>query len=171
MDCSLLTIGAGWLIPVKRGSKLHISERFLPWQHAVGWTVVSAPFLGQSFRTVARKMEQGAETRRQMAAATGLLFVLTALQRPSFAGTCSHAVGVAVGAILLGPRVMTALGLVVSTFMSHTQCPRVGRRPGPLLRSERPGASREPSCVRIALWTRACPRSRYRGIGPRRGNS
>ena len=49
-----------------------------------------------------------------MAAATGLLFVLTALQRPSFAGTCSHAVGVAVGAILLGPRVMTALGLVVS---------------------------------------------------------
>ena len=97
---------------------MHISEGFLPWQHAAGWTAVSLPFVWQSFRTVTRKMEEGPETRLQLATSAGFLFVLTALKLPSFAGTCSHAVGVAFGAILLGPRVMTALALVVLLFQA-----------------------------------------------------
>jgi cobalt/nickel transport system permease protein len=97
---------------------LHISEGFLPWQHAVGWTLVSLPFVWHSLRTVSQRMEDGPESRLQLAAATGFLFVLTALKLPSFAGTCSHAVGVAFGAILLGPRVMTTLGLVVLLFQA-----------------------------------------------------
>jgi cobalt/nickel transport system permease protein len=99
-------------------SPLHISEGFLPWQHAAFWTAASLPFAWDSMRTMSRRMAEGPETRLHLAAATGFLFVLTALKLPSFGGTCSHAVGVAFGAILLGPRIMTALGVLVLLFQA-----------------------------------------------------
>jgi cobalt/nickel transport system permease protein len=97
---------------------LHVSEGFLPWQHAAFWTVVSLPFGWDSLRAVKRRIAEGPEARLHLAAATGFLFVLTALKLPSFGGTCSHAVGVAFGALLLGPRVMTALGVLVLLFQA-----------------------------------------------------
>ena len=84
---------------------MHISEGFLPWAHSLGWTVASTPFLIHSIRAVSRKLDESIETKLSLAAAAGFLFALSALKLPSFAGTCSHAVGVALGAILLGPRV------------------------------------------------------------------
>jgi cobalt/nickel transport system permease protein len=97
---------------------LHISEGFLPWQHAAFWTAASLPLAWDSFRAVHRRIAEGPEARLHLAAATGFLFVLTALKLPSFGGTCSHAVGVAFGAILLGPRVMMALGMLVLLFQA-----------------------------------------------------
>jgi cobalt/nickel transport system permease protein len=97
---------------------VHISEGFLPWQHSAFWTAVSIPFAWDGFRVVRQRMAEGGEARLHLAAATGFLFVLTALKLPSFGGTCSHAVGVAFGALLLGPRVMTALGMMVLLFQA-----------------------------------------------------
>ena len=97
---------------------MHISEGFLPWAHSLGWTAVSAPFLIHSVRAVSKRLDEGVETRLRLAAAAGFLFALSALKLPSFAGTCSHAVGVALGAILLGPSVMPALAFVVLTFQA-----------------------------------------------------
>lgn len=97
---------------------MHISEGFLPWQHAAFWTVVSLPFGWDSLRAVKCRIAEGPELRLHLAAATGFLFVLTALKLPSLGGTCSHAVGVAFGALLLGPRVMTALGVLVLLFQA-----------------------------------------------------
>jgi len=97
---------------------VHISEGFLPWAHSLGWTAVSAPFLIHSVRAVSKRLDEGVETRLRLAAAAGFLFALSALKLPSFAGTCSHAVGVALGAILLGPSVMPALAFVVLTFQA-----------------------------------------------------
>ena len=97
---------------------MHISEGFLPWAHSLGWTAVSTPFLIHSVRAVSKRLDEGVETRLRLAAAAGFLFALSALKLPSFAGTCSHAVGVALGAILLGPSVMPALAFVVLTFQA-----------------------------------------------------
>jgi len=99
-------------------NRLHISEGFLPWQHAAFWTAVSVPFAWDGMRAVRERLAAGQEARLHLAAATGFLFVLTALKLPSFGGTCSHAVGVAFGALLLGPRVMTALGVLVLLFQA-----------------------------------------------------
>ncbi len=97
---------------------LHISEGFLPWTHAAAWTAVSAPFLVHSVRRVSDRMSEGQNSRLRVAAAAGFLFALSALKLPSVAGSCSHAVGVALGAILLGPTVMPALSFVVLTFQA-----------------------------------------------------
>lgn len=59
-------------------------------------------------------MEEGPEARRRLAA--GWLFVLPALPGPSFAGTCSDAVGAAFGAVLPGPGVMTDGGVTTFRF-------------------------------------------------------
>jgi len=97
---------------------LHISEGFLPWTHAVGWTVASAPCLLYSLRCALVEMSAGPESRLRLAAAAGFLFTLSALKLPSFAGSCSHATGVALGAILIGPSVMPALAFVVLLFQA-----------------------------------------------------
>lgn len=97
---------------------MHISEGFLPWTHAVGWTAASAPFLVAGVRRSSLAMAEGPEARLRMAAAAGFLFALSALKLPSVAGSCSHAVGVGLGAILLGPAVMPALSFVVLAFQA-----------------------------------------------------
>ncbi len=97
---------------------MHISEGFLPWTHAAAWTVASAPMFLYGLRRVSRTMAEGQEARLRIAAAAGFLFALSALKLPSVSGSCSHAVGVALGAILLGPAVMPALCFVVLVFQA-----------------------------------------------------
>ncbi|MBM3787740.1 MAG: energy-coupling factor ABC transporter permease [Acidobacteria bacterium] len=97
---------------------MHISEGFLPWTHAAGWTLISAPCFVYSLRCASVEMAAGPEARLRLAAAAGFLFALSALKLPSFAGSCSHATGVALGAILIGPAVMPALAFVVLLFQA-----------------------------------------------------
>lgn len=97
---------------------MHISEGFLPWTHAAAWTAASAPFLIYGLRQASHAMAQGQDARLRVAAAAGFLFALSALKLPSVAGSCSHAVGVALGAILLGPSIMSALSFVVLAFQA-----------------------------------------------------
>lgn len=97
---------------------MHISEGFLPWAHSLAWTAASAPSLFYGVRRVSVVMAAGPEMRLRIAAAAGFLFALSALKLPSVAGSCSHAVGVALGAILLGPAIMTALSFVVLAFQA-----------------------------------------------------
>jgi cobalt/nickel transport system permease protein len=63
-------------------------------------------------------MSDGQDGRLRVAAAAGFLFALSAVKLPSVAGSCLHAVGVALGAILLGPAVMTAQSFVFLAFQA-----------------------------------------------------
>jgi cobalt/nickel transport system permease protein len=90
---------------------MHIGDGFLPLSHCAAWGCLAAPFLygaARRLRSPAFRLH-----RMELAAATGSVLLLTSLRLPSIAGSCSHPTGVALAAILLGPRVVPALVVVV----------------------------------------------------------
>jgi len=97
---------------------MHIMEGFLPIEHAVGWTAVSAPFLVWGLRAVGRRMREKPEQRMLIGVAAAFTFVLSALKIPSVTGSCSHPTGTGLGAVLFGPAAMVPLGTVVLLFQA-----------------------------------------------------
>jgi cobalt/nickel transport system permease protein len=100
---------------------MHIAEGYLPVSHCLFWTTGSLPFLAGAVRRL--KSPEVRERRMELAAAGGMMLLLTALKLPSLAGSSSHATGVALAAILFGPRLVSALALCVlvlqAVLMAH----------------------------------------------------
>ena len=82
---------------------MHIMEGFLPIEHAVGWTLASAPFVIYGLRAVRQRVHEQPEQRMLLGVAAAFAFVLSALKLPSVTGSCSHPTGTGLGAILLLP--------------------------------------------------------------------
>lgn len=97
---------------------MHIMEGFLPVAHAVGWTVVSAPFVMVGARRLKAVVAEHPEARLSLGAAGAFAFVLSALKMPSVTGSCSHPTGTGLGAITMGPAVMSVLGAIVLLFQA-----------------------------------------------------
>jgi cobalt/nickel transport system permease protein len=97
---------------------MHIAEGFLPPLHAAAWTVVALPFVVVGARRVTRLLREQPQLKLLLAAAGAFAFVISALKLPSVTGSCSHATGVGLGAILFGPAVMTVLGTIVLVFQA-----------------------------------------------------
>lgn len=95
---------------------MHIMEGFLPAGHALGWTVLSAPFVVAGALSLRRILRDHPEARLTLAAAGAFTFVLSALKLPSVTGSCSHPTGTGLGAIAFGPSVMALIGTVVLLF-------------------------------------------------------
>ncbi len=95
---------------------MHIMEGFLPAEHALAWTLVSAPFVVAGARRLKRIVAEHPEARLQLAAAGGFTFVLSALKLPSVTGSCSHPTGTSLGAMMFGPSVMAIMGTIVLLF-------------------------------------------------------
>ena len=97
---------------------MHIMEGFLPAQHAIGWTLASAPFVVWGVGSRTRRLRAQPEQRMLLGVATAFSFVLSALKLPSVTGSCSHPTGVGLGALLFGPAAMVPVGLVVLLFQA-----------------------------------------------------
>ncbi|HRX70822.1 MAG: energy-coupling factor ABC transporter permease [Candidatus Competibacteraceae bacterium] len=97
---------------------MHITEGFLPPLHAAAWTAVSLPFVAVSVYRVNRLMREKPEIKLLLAASGAFAFVISALKLPSVTGSCSHATGTGLGAILFGPSVMALLGTIVLAFQA-----------------------------------------------------
>jgi cobalt/nickel transport system permease protein len=97
---------------------MHIMEGFLPIEHAVGWTVASAPFVAYGLHSVKKRIRENPEQRMLLGVAAAFTFVLSALKLPSVTGSCSHPTGTGLGAILFGPAAMAPIGLVVLLFQA-----------------------------------------------------
>lgn len=97
---------------------MHIMEGFLPASHALGWTVVSAPFVVAGVVRIRSIVRERPEARLTLAASGAFAFVLSALKIPSVTGSCSHPTGTGLGAIVFGPSVMAVLGLIVLLFQA-----------------------------------------------------
>lgn len=97
---------------------MHIMEGFLPIEHAVGWAVVSAPFVVAGALRLRRIVAERPQARMTLAAAGAFTFVLSALKMPSVTGSCSHPTGTGLGAVVFGPAVMALLGFIVLLFQA-----------------------------------------------------
>ena len=93
-------------------------EGFLPLEHAVGWTVASAPFVAYGVIAIKKRIRENPEQRMLLGVAAAFTFVLSALKLPSVTGSCSHPTGTGLGALLFGPAAMAPIGLVVLLFQA-----------------------------------------------------
>ena len=97
---------------------MHIMEGFLPLEHAVGWTIASAPFVAYGIHAIKKRIAENPEQRMLLGVAAAFTFVLSALKLPSVTGSCSHPTGTGLGSILFGPAAMAPIGLVVLLFQA-----------------------------------------------------
>jgi len=97
---------------------MHIMEGFLPVAHAIGWSAVSAPFVVMGARSLKKVLAERPEARLTLGAAGAFAFVLSALKLPSVTGSCSHPTGTGLGAMNMGPAVMSVLGTIVLLFQA-----------------------------------------------------
>lgn len=92
---------------------MHISEGYLPPLHALGWWVVSLPFLRQGVRQAMQICREDRANRLQLGLAAAFTLTLTSLRLPSVSGSCSHPTGIGLAIALFPPGVMAAIGFVV----------------------------------------------------------
>lgn len=99
-------------------SAMHIMEGFLPKGWAIGWWIVSLPFMILSMRKLQNVVSKNPDKRLLIALAGAFVFLLSSLKIPSVTGSCSHPTGVGLGAVLFGPWVMVILGVIVLLFQA-----------------------------------------------------
>ena len=97
---------------------MHIMEGFLPVEHAIGWSVASAPFIAWGVVSIKKQIAAHPEQRMLLGVGAAFSFVLSALKIPSVTGSCSHPTGTGLGALLFGPAAMAPIGLVVLLFQA-----------------------------------------------------
>ena len=97
---------------------MHIMEGFLPVEHAIGWSVASAPFVAYGIYSIKNRIAVNPEQRILLGVAAAFSFVLSALKIPSVTGSCSHPTGTGLGALLFGPAAMAPIGAVVLLFQA-----------------------------------------------------
>lgn len=97
---------------------MHIMEGFLPIEHAVGWSLASAPFVIIGCKSVSKRLREQPEQRMLLGVAAAFTFVLSALKIPSVTGSCSHPTGTGLGSLVFGPLAMAPIGMVVLLFQA-----------------------------------------------------
>ncbi len=97
---------------------MHIMEGYLSPIWAIIWTALAIPFVIRGFSRINRISKDDSSKKLLLALVGAFVFVLSALKIPSVTGSCSHPTGVGLGAILFGPTVMSALGVIVLLFQA-----------------------------------------------------
>jgi len=92
---------------------MHIAEGFLPQIWAFIWTLAFIPFFLWSVIVLKRKFKEDSSNKLHFALMAAFAFTLSSLKIPSIVGSCSHPTGMGLGAILLGPLPMVAIGTIV----------------------------------------------------------
>jgi cobalt/nickel transport system permease protein len=93
-------------------------EGFLPVAHAASWGAVSTVCVGFGLRSIARAVSDKPELKMLLGVSAAFTFILSALKLPSVTGSCSHATGTGLGAILFGPLAMAPLAAIVLLFQA-----------------------------------------------------
>ncbi len=108
-----LTFG---IVPVSNA--MHIMEGFLAPRYCVIWGVLCVPFLIAGFFSIRKTLAEHRKTLILLAMVGAYTFVISALKIPSVTGSCSHATGTPLGALLFGPSAMSIIGIIVLLFQS-----------------------------------------------------
>ena len=97
---------------------MHIMEGFLPIHWAIGWFLVTIPFLIYGMKNIKEILVKNPNKKVLLGLAAAFVFVLSALKIPSITGSCSHPTGTGLGTILFGPGVMSVIGSIVLLFQA-----------------------------------------------------
>lgn len=97
---------------------MHITEGFLPPVWAALWSLISFPLVLWGLWATNRVIKQNPRYKMLLALTGAFTFVLSALKLPSVTGSCSHATGIALGAICFGLGPMVVIGMIVLLFQA-----------------------------------------------------
>lgn len=97
---------------------MHIMEGFLPVGWSISWGILCLPFFVVGLLSLKKIVAEDKQNKLLLAMVGAFAFILSALKIPSVTGSCSHATGVGLGAILLGPTVMVVIGGIVLLFQA-----------------------------------------------------
>lgn len=99
-------------------SAMHISEGFLPKEHAVGWLLAVLPILVFGTWQINVLLANYPERKMLLGLVAAFIFVLSALKIPSVTGSTSHPTGIGLSAVLFGPNVSVVLSGIVLIFQA-----------------------------------------------------
>lgn len=85
---------------------------------SIAWTIIAIPFIIWGYFSLKNEASSNKNTLLVFAMCAAYVFVVSALKLPSLTGSSSHATGIALGAILLGPSPMAIIGLIVLLFQA-----------------------------------------------------
>jgi len=114
----LVLIGLALVFMPRYVNAMHIMEGYLSPFWAGLWTIVSLPFVVLGFRNISKMVKEDGNKKILIALMGAFVFVLSALKLPSITGSSSHPTGVGLGAIVLGPTVMSVIGMIVLIFQA-----------------------------------------------------
>jgi len=103
---------------------MHISEGILPWNWALLWFVVAAPFVSLGLFRLKRLASSDLSFKPLVGLMAAIVFIISCMPIPvPTAGTCSHPCGTGLSAILLGPPISVLVAsvalLIQALFLSH----------------------------------------------------
>lgn len=97
---------------------MHIMEGFLPPVWAISWGLVCLPFFLAGLTSIKKVISEDKKNLLLLAMCGAFAFILSALKIPSVTGSCSHATGIGLGAILFGPMAMVIIGTIILLFQA-----------------------------------------------------
>jgi cobalt/nickel transport system permease protein len=103
---------------------MHISEGILPFNWALFWSIIAAPFVGWGLYKLKKLSEIDISFKPLVGLMAAIVFVISCMPVPvPTAGTCSHPCGTGISGILVGPAIsilITAVALLLQAlFLAH----------------------------------------------------
>jgi cobalt/nickel transport system permease protein len=113
-----------WLMLVSPAYAMHISEGILPFNWALAWFAVAAPFVAIGLRKVREMAKADLSVKPLIGLMAAVVFVISCMPIPvPTAGTCSHPCGTGISAILVGPFASVVIAgvalLIQALFLAH----------------------------------------------------
>ena len=93
-------------------------EGFLPWYWCLFWYALALPVVAYGVIQIKKTIEEHPESKPLLAVSGAFIFVISSLKLPSVTGSCSHATGGGLGAVLFGPAAVSVLAAIVLVFQA-----------------------------------------------------
>jgi cobalt/nickel transport system permease protein len=108
----------------KDAMAMHISEGILPFNWALFWTVIAAPFIAWGLYRLKQQSSIDLSFKPLVGLIAAVVFIISCMPVPvPTAGTCSHPTGVGISAVLLGPAISVIVAsvalLIQALFLAH----------------------------------------------------
>jgi cobalt/nickel transport system permease protein len=103
---------------------MHISEGILPFNWALFWSVVAAPFVAWGLYKLKKQSSIDLSFKPFVGLMAAVVFIISCMPVPvPTAGTCSHPCGTGISGIILGPAISVLVAaaalLIQALFLAH----------------------------------------------------